>query len=344
MHKYYEVIFQGAVQDPASWHLVIERASKKTLYLSLRAKTYLCLPPLGAYSLADSVRIEHLLDQRSSRPESSASSENSDDGNPDSSMSAADKIPSANASDLAPSAAVGGKVHQPLDNESKDPNTERHAPVRAEFPKFDSDGLQIASVNEPYIFLRAVSVFKKPNVSDNGIGKPEKVAHPGRVPPSAADIHGFRYDTQRLEKIFADMDNLLRSKNFKRSRVYQKCPSRTLEEVSTRSMQILQEGEMAFQKNTKVNSKIVENISSKPTDPDKEETEMLEMETESEEPPVASTKLDLERQKRFLKLAKALFKYFLPLKFNSALVEKYWGAVYVLIEVNTIILLPILKH
>ena len=290
-------------------------------------------------------------------------------------MSAADKISLANATDIAPTAAVGVNIHQPVDNESTGLDTEQHAPVRAEFSKSDSDGIQIASVNEPYIFLRAVSVLEEPDVSDKEKGKAEKVAHPARAPHSAADIHTFRYDMQRLKRIFADMDNRLRSKEFKKSRVYRKCPSRTLQEVESRSMQILREGEMTFQKRTEVSSKTRENTSSTPPNPDEEdagtsqahkqtersrspvigvplggndETEMPEIETESEEPPVSSTKMDtklkLKRQKRFLKLAKALFQYFIPLEFNSALVAKYWGAVYVLIEVNTLILILVLMR
>ena len=136
-------------------------------------------------------------------------------------------------------------------------------------------------------------------------------------------------------------------------------------------MQISREGEMAFQKRTEVSSKTMEDTNSIPHRSDEEdagtsqahlqtersrppvvgvplrgndETKMPEIETEYEEPPVASTKLDLERQKRFLKLAKTLFKYFLPLEFNSALVAKYWGAVYVLIEVITLILISVLMR
>ena len=317
------------------------------------------------------IRINFHRGNRSSRPRSSASSEDSDDNNPDSSMSAADRISLANATNIAPTAAVGVNVHQPVDSDSKGLGTERHAPVIAKSPKSDSDGIQIASVNEPYIFLRAVSVLQKLDVFSKGNGEAEKVARPARASQSAADIHNFRYDTQRLKRIFADMDNRLRSKKFKRSHVYKECPSRTLQEVETRIMQTSWEGKMAFQKGTEVSSKTMENTSSTPPNSNEEdagtsqahmqtersrspvigvplggndETEMPEVETESEEPSVPSTKLDPKRQKRFLKLVKALFKYFLPLNFNSALVAKYWGAVYVLIEVIALILILVLMH
>ena len=307
-------------------------------------------------------RKDSLRGKKSSRRRRSASSEDSDDDNPDSSMSATDDIPSANATDIAHEA----DVHQLVDNESKDLDAERHAPLRKQFPKSESDRIRTASVNEPYIFLRAVSVLKKPYVFDKGKGKAEKAAPPDRAPQSAAVNHDFRYDTQRLEKIFADMDHRLRSKKFKRSGVYNKCPSRTLLEVETRSMQILRESEMAFSQKTKVSSKTMESTNSTPLNPDEEgagssqarmqtrpsrssvigvplgandKTEMPEAEAESEEPSVELTKLDLERQKRFLKLAKVLFTYFLPIEFNSVLVAKYWGAVYVLIEVITPILI-----
>ena len=314
-------------------------------------------------------RIDLSRGNRLSPSRSTDSSDGSDDDNPDSSMSAADKTSSSTATDIAPTAAAGVNVHQPVDNESKGLDTERHSPVRAESPKFDSDGIQIASVDELYIFLRAVSVPKKPDVSDRENGKAEKVAHPARAPQGATGIRNFQYDPQRLKRIFADMDSRLRSKNFKRSRVYRGCPSRTLQEVETRSMQILREGEMAFQGKTKVSSKTMENTSSTLRNLDEEnaETSQIHMQTErskspvigvplpgnketgvpeveidSEEPPDAFTKADLQRQRKFLRFAKALFKYFLPLEFNSALVAKYWGAVYVLIEVNTLILVLIL--
>ena len=314
-------------------------------------------------------RIDVSRGNRLSPPRSSDSSDGSDDDNPDSSSSAADKIFSSTATDIAPIVVAGVNVHLPVDNESKGLDTKPHSPIRAEFHKSDSDRIQIASVDKPYIFLRAVSVLKKPDVSDRENGKAEKVAHPARAPQGDAGIRNFQYDTQRLKRIFADMDNRLRSKNFKRSHVYKGCPSRTLQEVETRSMQILRQGEMAFQEKTKVSSKTMENTGSTPRNPDEEnaetsqthmqkerskspiisvplhgnkKTRIPEVEIESEEAPDAFTKADLQRQRKFLKFAKALFKYFLPLEFNSALVAKYWGAVYVLIEVNTLILVLIL--
>ncbi len=117
---------------------------------------------------------------KSSRPRSSSSREDSDDDKPDSSMSAGDKISSASATDFAPTAAVAVNVHQSVDNESKGLDTERHAHIRAKRPKSDSNEIQIASVNDPYIFLWAVSVPKEPDVSDDENGKAEKVTHPAR--------------------------------------------------------------------------------------------------------------------------------------------------------------------
>ena len=316
-------------------------------------------------------RIKSTRGKKSSRHRRSAFSGDSDDDNSDSSMSAADKISSANASNIAPKAAVGTNVQQVVDNESKGLDTERHTPIGTELPQSEFGRFRIASVHETYIFLRAVSVPNKAVIPGEENVKAQKLAHPAGAPQSAAADDSFHYDTQRLNRIFADMDNRLRSKNFKRSRVYKKCPCRTLQEVETRSTQILREGEMASHKRTKVSSNNVENTSSAPSNPDKEdpessqahnqtrnsrspvievipggndETEMPRTETKSEELPVASTKMDIERHKRFLKLAKALFKYFLPLEYHSALVAKYWGAVYLLLEVNTPVLISVLMR
>ena len=308
--------------------------------------------------MAFRIRFPHV--NKPSRRRRSASSEDSDDDNDDSSTPAADDVSSANATNVAVKAAVGINVHQVVDNESKGLHTERHTPIRTDFPQSEFDRFRTASGNETYIFLRAVSVPNKAGLSDEKNVKPENVAHPAGAPQSAAADDSFRYDTQRLHRIFADMDDRLCSKKFKRSRVFKKCPSRTLQEVEMRYMQILRAGEMTSQKRTKVSSNNVENTSSAPPNPDKQdhensqahlqtknsrspvievfwggidETEIPEIETKSEEFPVASKKMDLERQKRFFKLAKALFKYFLPLEFHSALVAKYWGAVYLLLEV-----------
>ncbi len=286
-------------------------------------------------------------------------------------MSAGDKISSANDTDIASPVAVAVNIHQPVDNESKGLDTKRHAPANAELPISDSNGIQITSVNDPYIFLWAVSVPREPDVSDNENEKTEKVAHPTRGAQSTDDIQNFRFDMQRLKRILADMDNCLRSVDFKRHRVYRRCPPRTLQEVETRSMQILREGGKAFQKSTQVSSKTMENTSATPPSPDgkdagtrqaymqtersrppvigvpqrgNEETEMPEIETPSEEPPNVFTKRDIKQHKKFLRMAKALFKYFLPLEFNSALVAKYWGAIYVLIEVNILILVQVLMR
>ena len=38
--KDYDVLLHGAVQNPDNWGSLIERAGKRTLYLSLRPKTY----------------------------------------------------------------------------------------------------------------------------------------------------------------------------------------------------------------------------------------------------------------------------------------------------------------
>ena len=283
-------------------------------------------------------------------------------------MSAGDKISSANEPDIASPVAVAVNIHQPLDNESNGIDTKRHAPANAELTISDSNEIQITSVNDPYIFLWAVSVPKQPDVSNNENEKAEKVAHPARAPQSTNDIQNFQFDMQRLKRILADMDKSLRSVDFKRHRVYKRCPSRTLQEVETRSTQICGK---AFQKSTQVISKTKENTRATPPNPDEEdagtrqahmqtersrspvigvpqrgsdETEMPEIETTSEKPPNVFNKREIRQQEKFLRTAKALFKYFLPLEFNSALVAKYWGAVYVLIEVNLLILVLVLMH
>ena len=166
------------------------------------------------------------------------------------------------------------------------------------------------------------------------------MAHPTRGAQGAEDTLNFRYNTRRPESIFVDMDNRLRSQVFKGNRVCRNCPSRTLQEVETRSIQIIREGENLSRKKTKVGSKTMENTSSILPNLDVEDTETryvriqtersrspvmgvilrgsdeAERQIKSEKSPVAFTKVDLERQERFIKLAKTLFTYFLPLEFS----------------------------
>lgn len=281
-------------------------------------------------------KIRNPRGNKSSRRRRSASSEDSDDDSPDSSMPAADEIFSANATNIKPKAAAGISVHQVVDNESKGLDTERQAPIRTDFPESDSDRIQTASLNESYIFFRAVSIPDKADIPGEGSVKAEKVVHTARAPQSAAADDTFRYDTHRLNRIFADMDNHLRSKDFKRSRVYKKCPSRTLQEVEMRYMQILRAGEVASQKRTKVSTDTVESTSSAPPNLDKEdpehsqthiqtkssrspvievfrggnaETKISETETKSEDFPVASTKMDPEGIIQILSTSRISFNF-----------------------------------
>ena len=170
----------------------------------------------------------------------------------------------------------------------------------------------------------------------------ENVTDSAKGSQSSNATQTFQYDMKKLQKMFADMNKRLRSNKFSVfSREYRKCPSRTLEEVETRSLQILHEGEKSSKK-AEVGSKPGENINS--TAPDDEgksgqkhihsHKDSSDRETVSIDASINTVIEHSRRQKKVLRTAKTLFTFFLPLGFTSALVAKYWGAVHVLIEVK----------
>ena len=230
---------------------------------------------------------------------------------------------------------------QDVNHDFKSLHAGQHGSSGATLPEPDCDGIQTASMNEPHIFVWAF-IVKKPEVSTKGIEGAENVAESAKGIQSTNATHTFQYDMKKLQKLFADMDRRLRSS--KRSgfrREYKKCPSRTLQEVETRSLQILQQGE----KKAESGSKPGENIdSTAPNDDDKNlRTKHTHPHTHPQPVYSDSNILDIDipfehsrRQNKFLKTAKKIFNFFVPLDFNSALVAKYWGAVYRMLEVKAI--------
>ena len=213
-----------------------------------------------------------------------------------------------------------------------------HESSGANLPESGCDGIQTASINDPHIFFRAF-VVKKSEVPTKGMEEAENVTDSVMGSQSTNATQRFQYDMKKLQKIFADIDKRLRSNKFSEfSRDYKKCPSRTLQEVETRSLQILQQGKKSSKKAEK-GCKPGEIINSTAANDDDgcPGTKHIHPPTVHSDSDIVSTDTLSEQQhKKFLKTAKKLFTYFLPLEFDSALVAKYWGAVYVLMEVKVI--------
>lgn len=297
-----------------------------------------------------SFRIEFRRRRSSSSSSSSTSDEELSDSNPSPSRPVADKLASTEATDGSDS-TTAGKDSQPnqkqesVDRKSKSAGTGLHGPSKARLHNPDSDGNQIASMNDSHIFLWAVVVPKKPEVPGKENEQVDDLPYSARGDQSKDDKVTFQYDMKRLKKIFADMDKRLRSKNFKKYRAYKKCPSRTLQEVDARSWQIIQECQKAQQK-AGPGSKPEQNNRSPPSTIDEGDSRIRHVHIRKErsgspvideaqrgnDEPHRSVR-ELRELKKFLRMAKTLFMCFLPLGFDSALVAKYWGAIYEVIEV-----------
>ena len=229
---------------------------------------------------------------------------------------------------------------QDVNHVSKSLEAGHHESSGAKLLEPDFNDIQTASINDAHIFVRAC-VVQKTKVPTEGMEETGKVADSTRGSQSTNATQTFQYDMKKLQKMFADMDNRLRSKKFSKfSHGYKKCPSRTLQEVETRSSQILQEGEKSF-KRAESGSEPGENIN--PTAPNNDDrnsgTKDIPRRRNNSNSDIVGIDALIEhsrRQKKFVKEAKAVFAFFVPLAFTSALVAKYWGAVYVLIEVKAI--------
>ena len=242
---------------------------------------------------------------------------------------------------LTPAVVSGSQHHKKGDvnHDLKSLDAGQYESIGAYLPESDCDGTQTASISDPHIFLRAF-VVKKPEVPTKGIGEAEDVADSAKGSQSTNATQTFQYDMKKLQKTFADMDKRLRSNKYSRySHEYKKCPSRTLEEVERRSLQILQEGEKSS-KEAETGSKPGEDINSTaPNDDDGNSGEQhIHLHTDhfDDTRRIKALTKHSRQQMKFLKTAKTLFTFFLPLGFISALVAKYWGAVDVLIEVKAV--------
>ena len=227
---------------------------------------------------------------------------------------------------------------QDVNHDVRSLDAEQHIYHGPTLPEPDCDVIQTASMNAPHIFVRAC-VAEKPELPTNGMDETENVADSAKGSQSTNTTQTFQYDLKKLQKMFADTDKRLRSKKYSEfSREYRKCPSHTLQEAETRSLQILQQGEKSPEE-AGSGSKPGENIKSTVPNDDKWDLRTPDFHPAifHFDPRIKSIDTLIghsRRQKKFLKIAKTLFTFFLPLGFTSALVAKYWGAVHVLIEVR----------
>ena len=170
--------------------------------------------------------------------------------------------------------------------------------------------------------------------------------------PEKSNARSFDVDLDRLKSLFSEMHKTIRTTSGRVRRPYNKCPSRSLEEVEVRLAKLLQkrnEGSVDAGSQRNVGSSN-ERQTGLPTGiPDSDDQiRHQSARTESITNPLTEENIrsltegdirtldsGLNRQKRRLVInAKRCFVFFLPLEYSSDMVSKYWGAVYSMIDVS----------
>lgn len=327
----------GVVRNADNWSVVVERAKKVTVDLSLHFKepriSYdesisedsstavssdddselkLRSPRSGAYGRA----ISPLSKSRTEEGEGSAASQYWRNVS----------MPSAPDIEARTSA-----VPNPKDHMSRD--------VQARLGRFHIFHWFVAIPNEQQISQDTSAS----GLEQDGLSTPR---------PEEVDARSLIVNLDRLRKLFKEMHKMMRTKDGKIHRLYRKGPSHSLQEVEDRLAVLLQkrrpdsvhaesphttESTNDHQTDSRTGSPALDaRIRSqsprtgRQTRPSTEEIRGL-----SSDGNVGSSGSELRRQKRRLVInAKRCFVFFLPLEYSSDMVSKYWGTVYSMVDVS----------
>lgn len=214
---------------------------------SFSAYALSCMNASSYQVLVSGLRISRLQSRRndgSSDSSSSISSDESDGDGPDSNTQAADQVSPTEVIGRAFNPATvtdleSDKEQERIDVNSKSPDAKLREFNRARSPTTDSTGMGITSLDDPYVFLQLVSVAENVEAPTNGGEGEMEFTDSANGQPKINPTHTFRYEMRRLQKMF--LDTHLRLKEFIRHRTYKKCPSRTLQEFETISLQTMQD-------------------------------------------------------------------------------------------------------
>lgn len=172
-----------------------------------------------------------------------------------------------------------------------------------------------ASLKDFHLFLWLTAVPEKAEDTKVESGKHSKSGLNVKNTLRADSVgRSFEVDISRLGTLFSDMEQFLCSANFKNRRAYKQCRSRTLQEVEARLAEF--EGEEKQEK-------------------EEEEDRKGRGEGRDREYLSRDSHVKAREHKKFVRTAKEAFQFFLPLHYTSGVIEKYWGAVYYMIDVRT---------
>ena len=329
-----EVKDHGVVRNADNWAVVIERAKRLTVDLSLHFKE-----TRGSY------------DESISEASSTAVSSDED-------------------SELKLRSPTSGRMISPL-SKSRTKEQEDFAAIQYErevsmrsAPDIKARRSEVPNPNDfisrdvegrlgrCHIFHWFVAIPNAQQSSHNTASP--GLEHAGLSTPRSEEINtrSFKVDLDRLRRLFKEMHKMMWTKDEKIHRLYRKSPSHSLEEVENRLIIRLQkwrpDSVHAESQNTTDRTDDHQTDSStgspaldarirsqtphtgRQTPPPTEAIKAL-----SSDGNVASSGPELRRHKRRLVInAKRCFVFFLPLEYSSDMVSKYWGTLYSMVDVS----------
>ena len=148
----------------------------------------------------------------------------------------------------------------------------------------------------------------------------------------------FSVDENKIADTLTTMHSSLCTSEFKKYREYRKCPTGTVQQVNARLAALMKEDEPA--KNNPRNEGFKHrhrgNDGTEQDTPESDHERFIS--ASSSESEYASTNVRghhrlLKNKRKFVGLMKKLFQLFLPLRYTSEMITKYWGAVDLLLQV-----------
>ena len=180
--------------------------------------------------------------------------------------------------------------------------------------------------------------------SDDSTERPTKDTETNRQ-DQEFDIHNdgktdksFLVDENKIADTLTTMHSSLCTSEFKRYREYRKCPTGTVQKVNARLVALMKEDEQARRKPKTEDSTRRQNGNDS-TEHDSPESDHLRYlsasSSDSEETSTIgrNSHLLLKKKRKFVRVMKKLFQLYLPLRYTSEMIAKYWGAVDLLLQV-----------
>lgn len=196
--------------------------------------------------------------------------------------------------------------------------------------------VQPGSLRHFHVFLWFLGNLVQPrSTGSNKTKRPNRDIDAGNAEPQESLKTPFAVDKDRLDETFSAMDETLRSQ-YKHHRTYKKCSSHTLQDVESRMRDISLEGKPGAigDDESIVSTSDRGALAYGPTADEMDYVKDHRGQLYSRRAPVPLA-VRITVLETFVKGAKVLFDFFLPLGYTCSMVAKYWGAIYDLIDVST---------